>query len=309
MTRSLVSVVVIFYDDERFLAEAIESVLAQTYPHWELILADDGSSDASTAIARRYATTDPQRIRYVEHPGHVNRGISATRNLGIAVTGGDYVAFLDSDDVWEPHKLAEQVAILEAHPDVGLVIGASLYWHSWSGEAASADRLRPIGAPQDAVARPPELATRLYPLGKGVAPCPSTILVRRELLQRVGGFEAHMPGLYDDQGFLAKAYLQTPVYVSSTCWDRYRRHADAITLTSSEAQYHAARRYFLEWYEEYLTERDGPSREIRTALRRAWLPYRHPRIAAGRHRLGVARARASGISGRVSARLFAHRPG
>jgi glycosyltransferase involved in cell wall biosynthesis len=163
-----VSVVLIFYDDERFLPDAVAGVLAQSYDDWELVLADDGSTDGSSAFARRVAAEHPERVRYVDHPQHANRGPSATRNLGVRSSRGRYVAVLDSDDVWEPNKLAEQVAILGAHPEVGLVVGTSRYWWSWSDEPAPrADRLMPIGAPADRVHQPPTLALQLYPLGRG----------------------------------------------------------------------------------------------------------------------------------------------
>ena len=90
--RGLVSVVVIFLDAERFLEEAVGSVLAQTFDHWELLLVDDGSTDGSTAIARRYARTHPGRIRYLEHDGHRTLGMSASRNLGLFHGRGHYIA-------------------------------------------------------------------------------------------------------------------------------------------------------------------------------------------------------------------------
>lgn len=274
-----VSIVVIFFNDGTFLEEAITSAHRQTFGDWELILADDGSTDESTAIARRHAEARPDRVRYVEHEGHMNRGISATRNLGTAHAAGRYIAFLDSDDVWRPNKLTEQLALLEAHPEVGLVFGASTYWWSWS-EGGRTDRDMPIGAAQDVVHQPPSLVTVLYPLGAGTSPCPSSCMVRRSEYERIGGFEEHMPGLYDDQGFLAKAYLETPVYVSSRCWDLYRRHPGAVTLSTSRAQYDEVRRYFLAWYEAQLRERGIQDRAIWAALRRAGLPYRHPWLAA-----------------------------
>src|ERR671930_538107 len=98
--QPLVSVVVIFLNAERFLQEAIESVFAQTYPAWELLLVDDGSSDESTAIAQCYAAHHAGQVRYLEHPRHANRGMSASRNLGIRHAHGAYIAFLDADDIW-----------------------------------------------------------------------------------------------------------------------------------------------------------------------------------------------------------------
>src|SRR5260370_40898850 len=102
--EGLVSVVVAFYNAERFLAEAIDSVLAQTYTRWELLLVDDGSSDSGQEIARRYATQYPGRIQCLEHPGHRNLGMCTSRNLGARHSRGEYIAGLDSDDVWLPRK-------------------------------------------------------------------------------------------------------------------------------------------------------------------------------------------------------------
>src|SRR5215211_6343875 len=111
-TKPLVSVVIPFLNAERFIQEAIESVFAQTYDNWELLLVDDGSNDGSTRIALEYAERNSGRVRYLQHPGHRNRGVSASRNLGISSARGEYIAFLDADDVWLPHKLEQQVEIL-----------------------------------------------------------------------------------------------------------------------------------------------------------------------------------------------------
>ncbi|HUG86498.1 MAG TPA: glycosyltransferase, partial [Euzebya sp.] len=95
----LVSVVVPFYNDGQFLEDAIDSVRAQAFEEWELLLVDDGSTDGSTRVARRAAADHSGRIRYLDHPGHANRGAPASRNRGIAMARGSYVAFLDADDV------------------------------------------------------------------------------------------------------------------------------------------------------------------------------------------------------------------
>ena len=84
-----VSCILIFLDGAPFIDEAIESVVHQAgFDDWELILVDDGSTDASSAIAKTWAATDPARIRYVEHDRHQNRGMSASRNLGLALSRG-----------------------------------------------------------------------------------------------------------------------------------------------------------------------------------------------------------------------------
>ena len=130
----LVSVIMIFLNAERFITSAIESVLAQTYAAWELVLVDDGSTDGSSAIARRFAQLQPARIRLVEHEGHANRGMSASRNLGLRQARGAYIALLDADDVYLPAKLERQVAILQAQPEAAMVYGATLHWFSWTAQ-------------------------------------------------------------------------------------------------------------------------------------------------------------------------------
>src|SRR5215208_3477198 len=115
-----VSVITIFFNAEEFFAEAIESVLAQSYSDWELLLVDDGSTDRSTEIAQSYASLYPQRVRYLELAGHQNRGMSASRNLGISSARGALIAFLDADDIWLPYKLDEQVAILSSQPEAAM---------------------------------------------------------------------------------------------------------------------------------------------------------------------------------------------
>ncbi len=283
-----VSVVLIFHNDERFLPESIESVFAQSYADWELILADDGSTDRSTEIARGWAERFPDRVRYVHHDGHANLGAAAARDLGFRSARGRYIATLDSDDVWEPAKLNEQVGILDAHPSVGMLFGASLYWWSWAGEGASqADRHMAIGVRGDEIYHPPTLAHLLYPLGKGVSPCPSSWMIRREVVELVGGFEEHLRPVYEDQAFLAKAYLETSIWVSDRCWDRYRRHPGQIVTITTDLGYQEARLGFLSWYSKYLKDHAIHDEELRKALKRAAWPYRHPRLAAVRGRLGA----------------------
>lgn len=275
-----VTVVVPVYNGERFLDETIRSVLAQTYEDWELLVVDDGSTDGSVAIARQHADVSGGRVRCLEHPGHSNRGVSASRNLGLHHARGPYLALLDQDDVWAPGKLAEQVALMEAHPEAGMVCGAALYWHSWDPAAAARDEAVAVGGPQDSVVPAPRLLTTLYPLGAGEAPCPSGLLMRRDVLAAAGGFEVEFHGdlqLYEDQAFLAKLYLRTPVVVSSACWGRYRQHATSVMAGIVAAgRYGAVRHHFLEWFERYLIAEGQRGTPAWRALQGALWPHRHP---------------------------------
>src|SRR2546428_8397128 len=157
--KPLVSVIIIFLNAEKFIEEAIESVFAQTYNHWELLLVDDGSTDASTEVARRYAEQHPAKIHYLEHDGHQNRGMSASRNLGIRHAKGEYITFLDADDVWLPHKLARQVDLMALQPEAAMIYGAPQLWYSWTGRSEDVQResLQATTIEPNTLVRPPTL--------------------------------------------------------------------------------------------------------------------------------------------------------
>jgi glycosyltransferase involved in cell wall biosynthesis/SAM-dependent methyltransferase len=278
----LVSVVIIFLNAEEFLAEAIDSVLAQTYPEWELLLVDDGSTDKSSQIARSYIGQDPSRIRYLEHPGHVNRGAAASRNFGISHAQGELIAVLDADDVWLPNKLERQVSILEEHESVSLVCGRPIYWFSWRGrpEDQHADFSPRPGLPLDVVVIPPEPLLMSYPLAPGSAPCPSDFLFRRSLIEEVGGFEESFHGtyqLYEDQVFLTKVYLNARIFVADECWLLYRRHdSSCMTTAIRDGAYNTVRKRYLHWLDRYLEEGRHQDPRVYKALERATLPYNQP---------------------------------
>ena len=122
----LVSVIIIFLNGEAYIREAIDSVLAQTYARWELVLVDDGTTDGATAIAKEFAAEHPERIFYTEHPGHENLGMSASRNAGLALARGTYVAFLDADDIWLPDRLSTHVQVMERHAGVAMSFAPTL---------------------------------------------------------------------------------------------------------------------------------------------------------------------------------------
>ena len=149
----------IFLNAESFIQEAIQSIFVQTHEKWELLLVDDGSTDHSTEMARQFAERHPDKVRYFEHEGHQNLGMSASRNLGIANARGSYIAFLDADDVWLPNKLEYQVAALEVHPEAGMVYGPTQYWHSWTNKREDRERdfEGDIGVPADTLIEPPGL--------------------------------------------------------------------------------------------------------------------------------------------------------
>jgi glycosyltransferase involved in cell wall biosynthesis len=274
-----VTIVAIFLNGHPYLSKAVDGVLAQTFTDYELILVDDGSTDGSTELARGYAAAHPNRVKYLEHPGHVNRGMSASRNAGAANGAGELLAFLDSDDVWLPTKLEHQVALFDQHPDAALVAGATLEWRSWNG---GEDNIVQIGHRQDALIPSQDALLKLYPLGRGQAPCPSNFMVRRTAFDSVGGFEADYRGplqMYEDQAFLVKIYTSFSIFISSQILVNYRIHDDSCMATTLRGgHYEGVRRHFLNWFKAYLAPR-RPTPPVAFALWRARWLLDHPRFS------------------------------
>jgi glycosyltransferase involved in cell wall biosynthesis len=161
--RERISVVLPVYNRAAYVAEAIESVLAQTVPPDELIVVDDGSTDESVAVVESFARPGLRLLR------QENRGIGAARNRGLASTTGELVAFIDSDDLWERDKLALQLEAMRESDEVALVFGHLVEFLS-PDCAALAGTLR--------------IATDPFP---GISAI--TLLVRREAALRIGTFD------------------------------------------------------------------------------------------------------------------------
>jgi glycosyltransferase involved in cell wall biosynthesis len=267
-------VITIFLDEERFLAEAIESVRAQTFADWELILVDDGSRDGSAAIARACADSDPDRIRCLHHPGRTNRGMSASRNLGLADARGELVALLDGDDVWLREKLADQVAIMDADPRAELVYGRTLIWHGWQAEPTAADFHYALGVEPDRLYEPPVLFNVLM-RNRAQTPTTCNAMMRRTLVARVGGFVDAFTGMFEDQVFFAKALLAAPAYVDHRTWAKYRQH-DASCSGRAPASAHElrARLRYLSWLRGYVATAGAVPASARIAMARAVLDTR-----------------------------------
>ncbi len=303
-----VSIIMIFLDAARFLREAIESVISQSYADWELLLVDDGSSDGSTALALSYAQAHPRRITYLTHPGRENRGMSASRNLGARAARGEYVAFLDADDVWLPGKLEQQVRIMDSQPRAALVYGRTEHWYSWTGSPREAgDYVPELGLEPNTLVEPPTLLT-LALESKAPTPNPSNFLVRRRSFDRVNGFEEAMRGLFEDQAFLAKLYVAEPVFVAGEVWDRYRKHDDSCSArTGTGAERYARGLAYFDWLEQYLVDQDIVNARLSRALRGKRRRYKHPLpyvlLRVVRLRAARPRARVRTIAGRVRSKI------
>ena len=277
MTR--VSIITPFLNAGPFIEESIKSVLAQTYDNWELLLLDDGSTDASTGIALKYAAAHADKVRYLSHERRQNRGASASRNLAARHARGEYLAFLDADDVYLPRKLEVQVPILDAHRDVAMLYAATEYWHSWSGRPDDVGRdwiWRRYGAKPDTVIEPPQMLLRFLEDG-GTVPCMGGVLVRRAAVQSVGGWEESFRRICTDQVFHAKLCLNFPVMIVDVCLDRYRQHENSsCQMVERAGQAEAAFETYLTWLKSYVAAQPLVPPTVRVAARRALRRHRHP---------------------------------
>ncbi len=190
MTSPVFSVVVPVHNAGLTIAATVASVLAQTEPRFELILIDDGSTDASLATLLRLATTDP-RIRVVSQP---NAGVAATRNLGMEIAAASLVAFLDADDLWDPTKLAAHLARHRADPQ----LGASYAQIGFIDTAAAT-----ITGCRTRSTVPAGLLGIADLIGENPVCTASNIVATRECIASVGGFRAGM-GFAEDQEWLLR---------------------------------------------------------------------------------------------------------
>ncbi len=167
MNGPLVSCIVPVFNGERFLREAIESILAQTYPCLEVIVVDDGSTDGTSSVVASLG----ERVTYVRQD---NAGPATARNRGIREARGEFVAFLDADDLWLDTKIAKQIARFQARPE--LAYGVTLTQNFWEAEAQEEEE-RLAGHRRSAPI--PGYVTQ-------------TLLVRREWLEATGGFNTSL---------------------------------------------------------------------------------------------------------------------
>ena len=292
-SKATVSVIVCFRDAEAHLRQAIESVEAQDHERIELILVDDGSTDSSTQIAQAAASRDPERIQYLDHLGHANLGKSSSRNAGLRAARGDYVVFLDADDLLLRGKLSHQAAILDSDCGVDAVYGRTWYWDDPGEKGHTREWLSRLGVCWDETQEPPELLVRFLDQ-PGIVPCLCAVMARREALLQLGGFDESLQDLYEDQTLIAKLALiagfgsmpsPASAIASTTiprpCWPSGGR-------VPPVAPEHGPGKY-PDWLERYSSQLEAPrSRPLAFALARATRPYRHPRayrvLAPATHR-------------------------
>jgi glycosyltransferase involved in cell wall biosynthesis len=216
MSSPLVSICIPAYKAERYLAETLESVRAQTFSDWEVIVTEDGSKDRTEEIVRHFAGSVKQTVVY--DPQAVNQGLPATRNTGISKARGECIALLDSDDVWTPEHL-QQLVQKYRETNADLVHAGSLLFDSDTGRELE------VRAPSPADVT--EFPISLY-VGRYIIQ-PSSVMLTRELWKRVGGFNPKFRYVEDREMWLrcARAGGRFAYTGGITC--RYRKHASALS--------------------------------------------------------------------------------
>lgn len=256
-----VSVIIPTHNRALSLCRAVDSVLNQTFQDFEIVIVDDGSTDRTAVYA--LGGGDP-RIRYHRH--QTNRGEAASRNSGLRLARGDYIAFIDDDDEWLPEKLAEQVAVLDAAPaQVGLVYTGYTRIDLTNG--------RPLGT-----ALPQARGQMLGPLcARNCVGGPSVVLVRRACFERVGEFDEALPfGVdYDMWIRVAREYLFDYVRAPLV---RYALHANRMSM--NHARVWRGKEAQLERYESYFAA--DPKAFSRYLLMLGVLRCYNGKLSAGR---------------------------
>lgn len=203
--KPLISVIIPVYNGERYLAEAIESVLVQTYRPIEIIVVDDGSTDNSAGIAQSH-----KEINYIYQS---NQGVSVARNAGIASAQGEFIAFLDADDRWTPDKLSVQMNYLLNHPEIQYAIARVKFF------------LEP-GHPI-----PPGLRKELLE-NDHVGRIPSTLVVRKSLFDVIGKFKPDLTTAEDVDWFTRANDKNVPMVIVSKTLLYKRIHNTNLSLNA-----------------------------------------------------------------------------
>lgn len=221
-----VSIIIPAYNGDRYLAAAIDSILAQTYQNYEIIIVDDGSTDTTPQIARQYGdrlgSTEPHRLRYFSQ---INQGVAASRNLGLTKAKGEYIAFLDQDDVFLDDKLSAQVSLLEQDAHLGIVNSG---WQITDEQG----NIKAAVTPWQQI---PELDSANLIVWKPVFL--GAMLFRRSWLELAGGFDTSLSQTPDVDLVMRLAMLDCPAAWVEQITVQYRQHeANASRNTLLQAQ-------------------------------------------------------------------------
>jgi len=212
-----VAVIIPCYNAAKYIGKALDSVLNQDYKHLEIVAIDDGSTDETKKILESYAP----KIRALSHPNNANLGQAASSNLGIAETKSDLIAFLDSDDMWYPNKIEQQVKIFEKYSDVGLV-----YTNGYviDGNDNILYKLFSDSFQEENISR--RILLKCY------IRTPSSVMVRREALEQIGLFQPYLRNGQDHDMWIRLSEV-TKFYYLPHFLTAYRKYPGQISSRRS----------------------------------------------------------------------------
>lgn len=235
----MISIITPIYNDRRYLPETAASVMAQTRSDWEWVIVDDGSSDGTYEYCLDLARRD-SRIRVMRHPGGSNLGPAASRNLAIRYASGEYLAFLDGDDLFLHDKLERDIATFERHPDAVSLYSRILNWYDEANppELSARNKAGVLGIACDEVlAAPTILLHVLRNLYDAVCQLPATcsFVVRRSALPREE--ELFNPSFrnFEEYVMFTRIFLRYPTVVCSDIRSIYRRRPEAFAPGANHA--------------------------------------------------------------------------
>lgn len=224
-----ISVVIPCFNAEKYIAAAIRSVLAQDWPDLEIVVVDDGSSDGSAELVR----DSFPGVRLVRQE---NRGVAAARNNGISCARGDWIAFLDADDIWLPGKLQAQMDLLKAIPDARMCYTAWEVWTS-SDPIPELEYLDALQRQSEEVSRWSGASGWIYPqLLLDCVVWTSTVLAQRSVFLEVGYFDPALPR-GEDYDLWLRASRVTQILRVAAPYALYRMHPSSITKSVPERNY------------------------------------------------------------------------
>jgi glycosyltransferase involved in cell wall biosynthesis len=221
MNSTKVTVGIISYNHAEYLPFTIESVLAQTYHNIEIVIVDDGSNDESLQIAQKYAQKHSQ-ISVYTHPNNINKGISATCNLAIEKSSGNYIALLGSDDAFYPDTIEEQVNLLGDSEEVGIVCGIAEHINQF-GEMLNEKSGQDIWSS-------PNYFEQMVLRNRITAP---TVMVRRACYETVGGYNLNVINNDYEMWLRILTFTDWRVGFINKPLALYRRHSTNVSLNQS----------------------------------------------------------------------------
>lgn len=293
-TTPLVSVVIPAYNCARYVEEAIGSALAQDYPALEVVVVEDGSTDATLEKLTQLQDRYPDRVRVFTQP---NSGSAVARNRGIREARGEFIAFLDADDIWLPEKIRAQIAYLQSHPDVALVYCDYLEWLP-GVDAAELTSERNRGLALDAV--DDTQSGWLYP--RLLTDCivwTSSVVARRSLLETIGDFDATLRR-GQDYDYWLRASQATRIVKLARVMALYRIVDDSISRRKHAVnyQYEVLKKNLKRWGRR---SRDGQTLSLLRLQSRMFETWYH--FSTLQYRFG-----AYGDAMRSALKALVHRP-